>query len=75
LDYDVTLIAGHREGLLARTLDSFTRDVFPNFPIRRLIANLDPFMGDAAEGDRCEKRTSIWVQRKALPDGGGVWPD
>jgi len=54
LDYDVTLIAGHREALLARTLESFTRDVFPNFAIRRLIANLDPFMGDSAEGDRCE---------------------
>ncbi len=40
LDYDVTLIAGHREALLARTLESFTRDVFPNFAIRRLIANL-----------------------------------
>ena len=54
LDYDVTLIAGRREALLARTLESFTRDVFPNFPLRRLIANIDPFMGDAAEGDRCE---------------------
>jgi hypothetical protein len=54
LDYDVTLIAGRREALLAQTLQSFTRDVFPNFPIRRLIANIDPFMGDAAEGDRCQ---------------------
>lgn len=54
MDYDITLIAGHREALLARTLESFTRDVFPNFRLRRLIANLDPFMGDAAEGDRCE---------------------
>lgn len=53
MDYDITLIAGHREALLARTLESFTRDVFANFRIRRLIANLDPFMGDAAEGDRC----------------------
>lgn len=54
LDYDITLIAGHREALLARTLESFTRDVFPNFTVRRLIANLDPFMGDRDEGDRCE---------------------
>jgi hypothetical protein len=54
LDHDVTLIAGHREVLLERTLESFTRDVFPNFRIRRLIANIDPFMGDKAEGDRCE---------------------
>lgn len=54
LEYDVTLIAGHREALLARTLESFGRDVFPNFKVRRLIANIDRFMGDDAEGDRCE---------------------
>jgi hypothetical protein len=54
MDYDVTLIAGRREALLTRMLESFARDVFPNFPIRRLIANIDPFMGDAAEGDRCQ---------------------
>jgi hypothetical protein len=54
LDHDVTLIAGRREDLLARTLGSFTREVFPNFTLRRVIANIDPFMGDAAEGDRCE---------------------
>jgi len=54
LDYDVTLIAGRREALLARTLQSFNRDVFSHFNIRTLIANIDPFMGDAAEGDRCE---------------------
>lgn len=54
MEHDVTLIAGHRVALLARTLESFTRDVFPNFALRRLIANIDPFMGDAAEGDRCE---------------------
>jgi hypothetical protein len=54
LGYDVTLIAGQREALLARTLASFAKDVFPNFPIRRMIANIDRFMGDEAEGDRCE---------------------
>jgi hypothetical protein len=54
LDYDVTLIAGRREALLARTLESFGKDVFPHFRVRRMIANIDPFMGDAAEGDRCE---------------------
>ena len=64
LDYDITLIAGHREALLERTLESFARDVFPNFPIRRLIANLDPFMGDRAEGDRCEA-----LIRRHFPDG------
>ncbi len=54
MDYDVTLIAGHRPELLERTLQSFTRDVFPHFAIRRVIANIDRFMGDKAEGDRCE---------------------
>jgi hypothetical protein len=63
LDYDVTLIAGRREALLTRTLESFTRDVFPNFRVRRLIANIDPFMGDAAEGDRCET-----LIRRYFPD-------
>ena len=53
MDYDVTLIAGRREGLLARTLESFSKDVFPHFPIRHVYANIDPFMGDAPEGDRC----------------------
>lgn len=53
MDYDVTLIAGHREALLERTLASFGRDVFPHFAVRRLIANIDRFMGDDAEGDRC----------------------
>ena len=53
-DYDITLIAGHREALLARTLASFSDRVFRHFPLRRIIVNIDPFMGDAAEGDRCE---------------------
>ena len=53
-DYDITLIAGHREALLARTLASFADRVFRHFPIRQMIVNIDPFMGDAAEGDRCE---------------------
>ena len=63
MDYDITLIAGHREALLERTLESFARDVFPNFPVRRFIANLDPFMGDRAEGDRCEA-----LIRRHFPD-------
>jgi hypothetical protein len=53
-DYDITLIAGRREDLLRQTLASFSDRVFRHFPIRRMIVNIDPFMGDAAEGDRCE---------------------
>lgn len=63
LDYDLTLVAGHRQALLSRTLESFARDVFPNFPIRRVIANIDRFMGDDAEGDRCEA-----LIRRHFPD-------
>jgi hypothetical protein len=70
LDYDVTLIAGHREALLTRTLESFTTDVFPNFPMRRLIANIDRFMGDEAEGDRCEA-----LIRSYFPDALIFRPD
>lgn len=54
LDYDVTLIAGRREVLLQQMLASFSERVFRHFPIRHVIVNIDPFMGDAAEGDRCE---------------------
>ncbi|MBY0350212.1 hypothetical protein [Tabrizicola sp.] len=63
LDYDLTLVAGHRQALLSRTLESFARDVFPNFPIRRVIANIDRFMGDDAEGGRCEA-----LIRRHFPD-------
>ncbi len=63
LDYDLTLVAGHRQALLSRTLESFARDVFPNFPIRRVIANIDRFMGGDAEGDRCEA-----LIRRHFPD-------
>ncbi len=59
----MTLIAGHREALLEQTLESFGSNVFPNFPIRRLIANIDHFMGDEAEGDRCEA-----LIRRHFPD-------
>jgi hypothetical protein len=48
---------------LAQTLDSFAQHVFPNFPVRRLIANIDRFMGDDAEGDRCEA-----LIRRRFPD-------
>lgn len=54
LIYGLTLVAGRREKLLDRTLASFSQKVFPNFPIAEVIANIDPFMGSDAEGDRCE---------------------
>lgn len=53
-DCDISLIAGRREALLARTLASFSERVFRHFTVRQMIVNIDPFMGDAAEGDRCE---------------------
>ena len=53
-EYDIALIAGRREVLLRRTLASFSEQMFRNFKIARVVANIDPFMGDADEGDRCE---------------------
>lgn len=58
--YDIALIAGRREELLARTLASFADRVFPNFTIGKVIVNIDPFMNDVAEGDRCEALVRQW---------------
>lgn len=51
--YDLVLICGRRPELLARTLDSFGDRVFRHFPIRAVIANIDPFCGTEADGDAC----------------------
>lgn len=57
----MTPIAEHREGLLARTRKSFTRDVYPSFRIRQLIAKLDPFLADRSKGGHCR----AWSATKA----------
>lgn len=51
---DLVMICGRRPSLLARTLASFSEKVFPHFRFAHVIANIDPFMGDAAAGDECE---------------------
>jgi hypothetical protein len=60
---------------MARTLESFSWDVFPNFPIRQVFANIDPAMGDAAVGDRCEAliRNREATQASCVPDLGHDW--
>ena len=55
MEIDVTLVAGRRPELLERTLDSFARYVFPDFQISRVFANIDPFMGDAEDGEECSR--------------------
>ena len=51
---DVALVSGRRPDLLARTLDSFGRQVLSRFSVRKVFANVDPFGGDAAAGAECE---------------------
>lgn len=51
---DLVIICGRRPSLLARTLDSFGEKMFPHFKFDNVIANIDPFMGDAADWDACE---------------------
>ena len=53
-EIDITLVASRRPELLAVTLDSFAERIFAHFRIRRVVANIDPFLGTDVEGDRCE---------------------
>ena len=50
---DLVMICGRRPSLLAQTLASFGARMFPHFRFANVIANIDPFMGDAAAGDDC----------------------
>lgn len=50
---DLALIAGRRPVLLQRTLESFAEKLFCNFEIGKVVANVDPFMGTAADTDIC----------------------
>ena len=54
---DITLVAGCRPDLLARTLDSFGRGLFAHFAIGGVFANIDPIFGD--EDDRRACRATI----------------
>ncbi len=50
---DLVMICGRRPSLLSQTLASFGARMFPHFRFANVIANIDPFMGDAAAGDDC----------------------
>jgi len=50
---DLVMICGRRPSLLAQTLASFGASMFPHFRFANVVANIDPFMGDAAAGDDC----------------------
>jgi hypothetical protein len=45
-EIDICIVAGRRPDLLARTLESFNRNIFNNFRIRGIFANIDPIFGD-----------------------------
>ncbi len=49
--------------MLSQTLASFGTKVFPHFRFANIIANIDPFMGDAAAGDACAE-----MLRAVFPD-------
>lgn len=51
---DLVMICGRRPSLLSQTLASFGQNMFVHFAFTKVIANIDPFMGDEAAGDECE---------------------
>ena len=48
-EYDLTILAGARPELLARTLSSFQIEVFEKNPPKNVYANIDPWGGGRAE--------------------------
>jgi len=73
---DLVMICGRRPSLLAQTLDSFGAKVFGHFTFANVIANIDPFMGDDADGDACAdllraafppERTALHIFRPETP--------
>lgn len=52
---DLVMICGRRPSLLAQTLDSFGAKMFAHFRFDHVIANIDPFMGDDADGEACAR--------------------
>ncbi|MCB1371443.1 MAG: hypothetical protein H6896_06135 [Rhodovulum sp.] len=52
---DVTLVAGRRPELLARTLASFAEGLFAHFDLAGFHANIDPIFGDASDHARCRE--------------------
>ncbi len=69
-EIDVTLVAGRRPELLARTLCSFEEKIFRNFRISKVFVNLDPFLGCLADGVVCPK-----IVLEHFPDAEITEPD
>lgn len=52
--FDLVLIATCRPELLEQTLESFGQQVFRHLTFANVIANIDPYFGSPADGDRAE---------------------
>jgi hypothetical protein len=52
-EIDVCLVAGRRPDLLARTLESFDRNLFRNFKVLHVFANIDPIFGNDEDHYSC----------------------
>ena len=53
MNLDITIVAGSRPDLLAITLASFNENLFRNFAVRNVIANIDPIFGAETERQQC----------------------
>ncbi len=51
---DITFVCGRRPDLLGKTLASLTRQITAHFSVGTVHANIDPFCGSPADGDKCE---------------------
>lgn len=54
MELEVTLTAGRRPDLLARTLDSFAQSCLCHFVVKRAFVNIDPAFGDVDDLARCK---------------------
>lgn len=59
---DISLVCGRRPELLERTLESFSKNVFSNFEIANVFANIDPFCGTEEDGLSVEKLLKKYFQ-------------
>lgn len=72
---DITIVSGRRPDLLSQTLISFKEQIFRNFTIGTIYANIDPFCGSEADGDACERLLrehfdAVEIRRPSAPSFG-----
>lgn len=53
MDIDITIVAGRRPDLLARTLESFSQNAFRFHNVVQVYANIDPIFGSAEDQEQC----------------------